>query len=70
MNVPDNLDIYEAGMREEERRHKHDKEVIAECDLCGQDICEDEDYVYIEPWDKYVCEHCMLFELDKMWRNG
>lgn len=49
MNVPDNLDIYEAYEREEDRRHKHDKEVVATCDLCDADIHEDEDYVYIEP---------------------
>lgn len=70
MNIPDNLEIYEAGMREEERRHKHDKEVVTECDLCGKEIYEDEDYMYIEAWDKCLCEDCATFKLDKMWRTA
>jgi hypothetical protein len=70
MNIPDNLDIYEEHEREEERRHKHDKEVVAVCDLCDADIYEGEEYVYIEPWDRCICENCMISKLDDMWRTG
>lgn len=70
MYVPDNADLYDMYDREQERLSRHDKEVVTECDLCGKEIYEDEDYMYIEPWDKCLCEDCATFKLDKMWRTA
>lgn len=70
MYVPDNADLYDMYDREQESLSRHDKEVVTECDLCGKEIYEDEDYMYIEPWDKCLCEDCATFKLDKMWRTA
>ena len=70
MTIPDNADLYDMYDREQERLSRHDKEVVTECDLCGKEILEDEDYMYIEPWDKCLCEDCATVKLDKMWRTA
>lgn len=70
MTIPDNADLYDMYDREQERLSRHDKEVVTECDLCGKEIYEDEDYMYIEAWDKCLCEDCATFKLDKMWRTA
>jgi formylmethanofuran dehydrogenase subunit E len=70
MTIPDNADLYDMYDREQERLSRHDKEVVTECDLCGKEIYEDEDYMYIEPWDKCLCEDCATVKLDKMWRTA
>ncbi len=70
MTIPDNADLYDQYDREQARLSRNDKEEITKCDLCGKTIYEDEDYMYIEAWDKCLCEDCATFKLDKMWRNG
>lgn len=68
MTIPDNADLYDQYDREQARLSRHDKEEITKCDLCGKTIYED--YMYIEAWDKCLCEDCATFKLDKMWRTA